>query len=183
MHENHLSPSSNVILLANTSLVTTGQRKHPRPPRPAKARQPPALRREGGFTLIEIMVVIVIIGILGALVVPSIIGRADEARVTAAETDLKAISNALDLYRLDNFNYPSTDQGLEALVSKPSGQPEAPNWNPDGYLKKLPTDPWGREYLYISPGIHGPFDLYSLGADGKEGGSDSAADLLNWDLE
>jgi type II secretion system protein G len=137
--------------------------------------------RQQGFTLIEIMVVVVIIGILGALIVPNLIGRADEARVTAAKTDLRAIANALDLYRLDNFTYPTTEQGLEALVKKPSGQPEAPNWNPDGYLKKLPKDPWGREYLYISPGTQGAFDLYSLGADGREGGQGTAADILNWE--
>jgi general secretion pathway protein G len=136
-----------------------------------------------GFTLIEIMVVVVIIGILGALIVPSILGRADDARVTAVKTDLRAISNALDLYKLDNFTYPSTDQGLEALVSKPSGLPEAPSWNPDGYLKKLPKDPWKRDYFYISPGAQGPFDLYSLGADGKEGGEGSAADVLSFELE
>ena len=147
----------------------------------AHRTSPPIAQR--GFTLIEIMVVVVIIGILGALIVPSILGRADDARVTAAKTDLRAVGNALDLYKLDNFTYPSTDQGLEALVTKPAGQPEAAAWNPDGYLKKLPKDPWKRDYLYISPGSHGPFDLYSLGADGKEGGEGSAADLFSWELE
>lgn len=136
-----------------------------------------------GFTLIEIMVVVVIIGVLAALIVPSVLGRADEARVTAAKTDLRAIANALDLYKLDNYDYPSTDQGLEALVSKPTGQPEPLNWNPDGYLKKLPKDPWKRDYIYISPGTHGAFDLYSLGADGREGGEGYAADILSWDDE
>lgn len=136
-----------------------------------------------GFTLIEIMVVVVIIGVLAALIVPSVLGRADEARVTAAKTDLQAIANALDLYKLDNYDYPSTDQGLDALVSRPSGQPEALNWNPDGYLKKLPKDPWKRDYIYISPGTHGAFDLYSLGADGREGGEGYAADILSWDDE
>lgn len=125
-----------------------------------------------GFTLIEIMVVVVIIGILAALITPSILGRADEARTTAARSGLLAIGNALDLYRLDNMIYPSTSQGLEALVTKPGGMPEPANWNPEGYLKKLPRDPWGRDYVYISPGSQGSFDLYSLGPDGRDGSGD-----------
>ena len=133
-----------------------------------------------GFTLIEIMVVIVILGVLAALVVPNILGRPDEARVTAATADIQAVSNALDLYRLDNYNYPSTDQGLQALVSKPGGSPEAKNWNPDGYLKKVPKDGWGNEYQYLSPGAHGKFDLYSLGADGREGGEGLDQDITSW---
>lgn len=138
-------------------------------------------KKNAGFTLIEIMVVVVIIGILGALIVPSILGRADDARMTAARTDIQSISNALELFRLDNHHYPSTEQGLRALVSPPAGFPEARNWNKDGYLKKLPKDPWGQEYLYISPGGHGAFDLYSLGADGTDGGTGTAADINNWD--
>lgn len=133
-----------------------------------------------GFTLIEIMVVIVILGVLAALVIPNIMGRPDEARVNAAKSDIKAISNALSLYKLDNYNYPSTDQGLQALVSKPAGAPEAKNWNPEGYLKKLPKDGWGNEYQYISPGAHGHFDLYSFGADGREGGEGVDADIVSW---
>jgi len=140
------------------------------------------MRKQAGFTLIEVMVVVVILGILGALIVPNILGRAGEARVTAAKSDIKAISNALNLYRLDNFNYPSTDQGLEALVSKPGGFPEAKNWNPEGYLQKTPQDPWGNEYLYVSPGTNGPYDLYSYGADGKEGGEEQDRDILSWEL-
>ena len=136
-----------------------------------------------GFTLIEIMVVIVILGVLAALVVPNILGRPDEARVTAATADIQAVSNALDLYRLDNYNYPSTDQGLQALVSKPGGSPSAKNWNPDGYLKKAPKDGWGNEYQYLSPGAHGKFDLYSLGADGREGGEDLDQDITSWVTE
>lgn len=136
-----------------------------------------------GFTLIEIMVVIVILGVLAALVVPNILGRPDEARVTAATADIQAISNALDLYRLDNYNYPSTDQGLQALVSKPGGSPDAKNWNPDGYLKKAPKDGWGNEYQYLSPGAHGKFDLYSFGADGREGGEDLDQDIVSWVVE
>jgi len=136
-----------------------------------------------GFTLIEIMVVIVILGVLAALVVPNILGRPDEARVTAATADIQAVSNALDLYRLDNYNYPSTDQGLQALVSKPGGSPEAKNWNTDGYLKKVPKDGWGNEYQYLSPGAHGKFDLYSLGADGREGGEGLDQDIISWVVE
>ena len=139
--------------------------------------------RQQGFTLIEIMVVIVILGVLAALVVPNILGRPDEARITAAKSDIQAISNALNLYKLDNYNYPSTDQGLQALVSKPSGSPEAKNWNPDGYLSKLPKDGWGNEYQYLSPGAHGRFDLYSFGADGREGGEEINQDIVSWNIE
>ena len=118
--------------------------------------------RNRGFTLIEIMVVMVILGLLVAIVAPNIMGRSDQAKVTVAETQLSNIANALDLYRLDNSHYPSTQQGLEALVSKPSGSPEPKNWNSDGYLKSVPEDPWGSEYQYVSPGTEGPYDLYSL---------------------
>jgi len=139
--------------------------------------------KQQGFTLIEIMVVIVILGILAALVVPNIMGRPDEARISAARSDIQAISNALNLYKLDNYNYPSTDQGLQALISKPAGSPEAKNWNPDGYLAKLPKDGWSNEYLYLSPGAHGRFDLYSLGADGREGGEGVDQDIVSWEQE
>lgn len=128
-----------------------------------------------GFTLIEIMVVVVILGILGALIVPNIIGRPDEARVTAAKSDIQAISNALELYRLDNGHYPSTDQGLEALVNKPSGYPEPRNWDPEGYLKSVPVDPWGEPYMYINEGRN--YDIYSFGSDRKEGGEGVDADI------
>jgi len=140
-------------------------------------------QRQQGFTLIEIMVVLVILGLLAAAVAPSVIGKADEARVKRAKTDIRAISSALDLYKLDNYNYPSTEQGLEALVNRPSGFPEAKNWNQDGYLKSFPKDPWERDYLYISPGTNGAFDIYSFGADGKEGGEGYDADISNWDIE
>ena len=139
-------------------------------------------QRQQGFTLIEIMVVVVILGILAALVVPQVMSRPDQAKVTVAQGDIKAIAAALDMYRLDNHVYPSTQQGLEALVKKPSGMSAAKNWNKDGYLKRLPVDPWGNPYQYLAPGSQGPFDLYSLGADGKEGGSENAADIGNWDL-
>ena len=142
--------------------------------------QPSKRLRQSGFTLIEIMVVVVIIGILGALIIPNVIGRDDQARVTAAENDLRAIANALDIYKLDNFHYPSTDQGLEALVRPPSGFPEAKNWNPNGYLKKPPEDPWGTPYIYVASGRS--FELYSLGADGAEGGEGYAGDLRYEDL-
>ena len=129
-------------------------------------------RTQHGFTLIEIMVVVVILGILAALVVPQIMSRPDQAKVTVAKNDIKAISAALDMYKLDNYSYPSTQQGLEALVRKPSGNPTARNWNPDGYLKRLPVDPWGNPYQYLAPGSKGAFDLYSLGADGRQDGAD-----------
>ncbi|MFT7133010.1 MAG: general secretion pathway protein G [Cyclobacteriaceae bacterium] len=128
-----------------------------------------------GFTLIEIMVVVVILGILGSLIVPNIIGRPDEARATAARADIEAVGNALELYRLDNGTYPSTDQGLEALVSQPSGYPEPRRWNADGYLKKLPIDPWDEPYLYFSE--ERTFEVYSFGADRKEGGEGVDTDL------
>ena len=129
----------------------------------------------GGFTLIEVMVVVVILGILGALIVPNMIGRPDEARVTAAVTDIQQIGNALELYRLDNGYYPSTDQGLEALVSEPSGYPEPRRWNANGYLKKIPIDPWGEPYLFFSEDRS--MEVYSYGADRKEGGKDVDADI------
>lgn len=138
---------------------------------------------QSGFTLIEIMVVMVILGMLVAIVAPNIMGRSDQAKVTIAETQLRNIQNALDLYRLDNSHYPSTQQGLEALVSKPSGTPEPKNWNPEGYLKSVPVDPWGTPYQYVSPGTEGPYDLYSLGSDGQEGGDGDAADISVWDIK
>ena len=144
----------------------------------SKNRIPTTSQR--GFTLIEIMVVMVILGLLVAIVAPNIMGRSDQAKVTIAETQLKNIQSALDLYRLDNSHYPSTQQGLDALISKPSGSPEPKNWNPDGYLKSIPEDPWGNEYQYVSPGTEGPYDLYSLGSDGQEGGDGDAADISVW---
>ena len=136
-------------------------------------------RTQGGFTLIEIMVVVVILGILAALVVPQVMNRPDQAKVTVAKGDIKAIGAALDMYKLDNFSYPSTQQGLNALVEKPSGNPQPRNWNRDGYLKRVPKDPWGNDYQYLSPGTQGQFDLYSLGADKREGGDGDNADIYN----
>ena len=140
------------------------------------------MARARGFTLIEIMVVVAILAILGATVVPMILDRPDQARVVKAKQDIRAIEAALDLYKLDNFNYPTTDQGLEALVSPPTSDPVAPNWKDGGYLKKLPRDPWGRDYLYLSPGENGEVDIYSLGKDGSPGGDGFDADIGNYTL-
>jgi general secretion pathway protein G len=142
-----------------------------------------AVSRHTGFTLIEVMVVVVILGILAAVVVPRIMDRPDEARLVKARNDIRALQTQLNLYRLDNFVYPSTDQGLEALVQPPSGQPEAPNWRSGGYLDRLPRDPWGRTYQYLHPGQHGEFDVYSLGADGRPGGEGINAEIGNWNLD
>jgi len=140
-------------------------------------------RKSSGFTLIEIMVVIVILGILAAVVVPRVMDRPDTARIVKAKQDVRALEGALELYRLDNFNYPSTDQGLEALVSEPSGSPEAKNWKSGGYMKRLPSDPWGNEYQYLSPGANGDIDIFTYGADGEEGGEETNADVGNWNLD
>lgn len=136
-----------------------------------------------GFTLIEVMVVVVILGILAAIVVPRIMSRPDEARVVKAQQDIRAIGAALDLYRLDNFTYPTTDQGLAALVTKPQGLPAGAKWRDGGYLAKLPVDPWSSPYQYLAPGQHGAYDLYSLGADATPGGDGINQDLGNWTIE
>ena len=138
-------------------------------------------RRARGFTLVEIMVVVVIIGILGALVVPKLLGRTGEARVTAAKTDIATMMQALKLYKLDNQRYPSTEQGLQALITKPTSGPAANGWKSGGYIEKLPKDPWGNAYQYLSPGIHGEVDVFSLGADGQPGGSGEDADVGSWE--
>ena len=136
-----------------------------------------------GFTLIEIMVVVVIIGLLAALVVPNLMGRVGQASVTKAKADVQAIETALTMYKLDNFNYPSSAAGLLALVQKPSDD-SAPNWRSGGYLKRIPKDPWGNEYQYSQPGTHGgEFDLYSFGADKQQGGEGENADIGNWNLD
>ena len=141
-------------------------------------------RRAGarGFTLIEIMVVVVILGILAALVAPNVIRRIDDARVTKAKQDIRAYETALNLYRMDNFRYPTTEQGLEALVRQPN-DPNIRNWKQGGYIDGLKKDPWGNDYLYISPGTRGEIDLYTLGADGKPGGDGPDADIGNWNIE
>lgn len=137
-------------------------------------------KQQEGFTLIEVMIVVVILGILASIVVPKIMGRPDEARATRTLQDIRAISAALDLYRLDNFSYPTTDQGLEALVTKPANLPQGAHWKQGGYLDQLPVDAWGKPYYYMQPGTHGEFDLYSFGADGLEGGTEASADISNW---
>jgi general secretion pathway protein G len=138
-------------------------------------------RRQGGFTLVEIMVVVVIIGILGMLVVPKLLGRTGEARVTAARTDIATLMQALKLYKLDNQRYPTTEQGLTALVQKPTAGPAANGWKEGGYVEKLPKDPWGNNYQYLQPGLHGEIDVFSLGADGQPGGAGEDAYVGSWD--
>jgi general secretion pathway protein G len=139
-------------------------------------------RRAAGFTLIEIMVVVVILGILASIVVPRIMSEPDKARVTKAKQDIRVLESALNMYKLDNFYYPSTQQGLEALTQKPGGDPPARNWKQGGYIQKLPRDAWGNPYQYMQPGQHGEFDLLSFGADGKLGGEGFDADIGNWEL-
>ncbi len=133
--------------------------------------------RYAGFTLIEVMVVVVILGILAALVVPRVLSRPDEARIVAARQDIGALGQALKLYRLDNQAYPTTEQGLQALVEKPTTTPAAPNWKPGGYIDRLPKDPWGNDYRYLSPGVRGEVDIFSLGRDGEVGGEGNDADI------
>lgn len=131
-----------------------------------------------GFTLIELMVVLVIIGVLAALIVPNVLDRADDARTTAARTDVANLMQALKLYKLDNQRYPTAEQGLRALVSKPTVNPVPPNWKP--YVEKLPNDPWGRPYQYLNPGVKGEIDVMSFGADGQSGGEGKDADIGSW---
>jgi general secretion pathway protein G len=139
---------------------------------------PPSRRRARGFTLIELMVVLVIIGVLAALIVPNVLERAEDARVTAARTDVNNLMQALKLYKLDNQRYPTTEQGLQALITKPTTPPAPPNWKP--YLEKLPNDPWGRPYQYLNPGVKGEVDVMSFGADGQSGGEGKNADIGSW---
>jgi len=137
-------------------------------------------RRDAGFSLLELMVVVVILSILALVIVPRVIDRPDQARVARAKSDIAAISSAVNLYRLDNFRYPTTEQGLEALVSRPTAEPAAPNWATNGYMDRVPVDPWGQPYQYLSPGVHGDFDIFSYGADGVQGGSGANADIGSW---
>jgi general secretion pathway protein G len=136
-----------------------------------------------GFTLIEIMVVVVIIGLLTAVVTVTVTSRVDEARISKAKQDIRAIETALQMYRLDNSRYPTTDQGLQALVEKPTVEPIPNSWRQGGYVTRLMKDPWKNDYLYVSPGQDREYELYSLGADNKEGGEGQDADISNWNLE
>jgi general secretion pathway protein G len=154
-----------------------------RPDLRSRATGTAAGRAVSGFTLIEVMVVVAILGILAAIVVPRIMDRPDEARAVKARQDIRVIESSLQLYRLDNFQYPTTEQGLEALVSKPSSPPEPKNWKSGGYLERLPKDPWGNDYQFLSPGVHGQVDIFTYGADASPGGEGTGVDIGNWTLE
>lgn len=147
-------------------------------PSPAVARA-----REQGFTLIELMVVVVILSVLAVMILPNIWDEPDKARQAAGATQIENIAMALEMFRLDNGFYPSTEQGLEALVREPTTGREVPDYPDNGYMKKIPEDPWGNEYIYLSPGEHGPFDIMSYGADGREGGEGADADIVSWELQ
>ncbi len=141
------------------------------------------MKKQKGFTLLEIMVVMVILAALAAVVVPNVLGNKEKADQKKVVVDISSLEQALDMYKLDNAHYPSTDQGLSALVQKPQGDPVPRNYRQDGYIKRLPKDPWGFEYQYANPGTHGKVDIFSLGSDGQEGGQDSATDIGNWNMD
>lgn len=170
----HNMPKCNTLTIPGCAIMRT---VFPFPDR----RCAPCLAQRG-FTLIEIMVVVVILGILAALVTPKLMGRTDDARRVAAKQDVATLMQGLKLYRLDNQCYPTTEQGLQALIAKPASGPEASGWKTGGYLDKLPKDPWGNPYLYLSPGIRGEIDVFSLGADGRAGGDGNDADIGSWEL-
>jgi general secretion pathway protein G len=140
------------------------------------------IQLQRGFTLLEVMVVVVILGILAALVVPKILSRPDEARAIAAKQDIASLMQALKLYRLDNQRYPTTEQGLQALVARPASAPLAPNWKTGGYVERVPKDPWGNPYQYLNPGVRGELDVFSMAADGASGGEGNDADIGSWNL-
>ncbi|SFC05914.1 general secretion pathway protein G [Marinospirillum celere] len=140
------------------------------------------VKKQKGFTLLEVMVVLVIIGLLVAIVAPNVLDNQDQAMKQKARADIASLEQALEMYRLDNFNYPTSEQGLDALVSKPSLAPEPRNYRENGYIRRLPTDPWGNAYQYRHPGEHGRVDIYSLGADGRPGGEGMNAEIGNWQL-
>ncbi len=137
--------------------------------------------RRSGFTLVEVLVVVVILGLLAALVAPRVVGQGEDAKRTAAAVQIREIEQALEMYRLDNSLYPTTAQGLQALVSKPASPPEPRRYRQGGYMRRLPVDPWGSPYVYRMPGDRGEFDLFSKGADGEEGGEGAGRDITNWD--
>ena len=156
----------------------------PRPPSRGRELNRILLSRlSGGFTLIEVLVVVVILSILAALIVPRIMDRPDQARMVAAKSDIQAITNALKLYRLDNGTYPTTEQGLQALAKKPETGEVPRNWKSSGYLDRLPKDPWKNDYQYLNPGLHGEIDVFSFGADGQPGGDGINADLGSWNID
>ena len=146
---------------------------HPLPVSPGEAK-------DSGFSLLELMVVVVILSILALVIVPRVIDRPDQARAARAQSDIAAVSSAVALYRLDNFRYPTTEQGLEALVTRPTSDPVASNWSTGGYMDRLPVDPWGQPYQYLSPGVYGDFDVFTYGADGVTGGTGADADVGSW---
>ena len=137
-------------------------------------------RSDDGFSLLELMVVVVILSILALVIVPRVIDRPDQARAARAQSDIASLANAVRLYRLDNFRYPTTEQGLEALVTRPVTDPLPQNWASAGYIDRVPTDPWGTPYQYLSPGVHGDFDVFTFGADGVSGGTGADADIGTW---
>ncbi len=139
--------------------------------------------RQSGFSLIEIMVVVIIIGLLASIVAPQVLNRADEARIQKVKSDFKSIQTGLKMYRIDNYAYPTSEQGLQALVERPTMAPQPRNWDESGYLEQLPRDPWGNPYLYLSPGESHDYNIYTLGADGVSGGEDQNADISVWDEE
>ncbi len=140
-------------------------------------------KKQSGFTLLEVMVVVVILGVLASFVVPNLLGNKEKADQQKAITDISSLENSLDMYKLDNSIYPTTDQGLDALVSKPSASPEPRNYQDGGYIKRLPKDPWGNEYQYVSPGDNGTIDIFTLGSDGQEGGEGAQSDIGNWNMQ
>jgi len=147
-------------------------------PSPTENRQ---AAREAGFSLLELMVVVVIMSILALVIMPRIIDRPDQARVARAQADIASLSSAVKLYKLDNFRYPTTEQGLAALVARPTAEPLPANYAQNGYIDRLPKDPWGNDYQYLSPGVHGEYDIFTLGADGVAGGTGLDADIGSWD--
>jgi general secretion pathway protein G len=137
-------------------------------------------KRDAGFSLLELMVVVVILSILALVIVPRVIDRPDQARAARAQSDIAAIASAVQLYRLDNFRYPTTEQGLRALVTRPSTDPAPQNWASNGYMDRVPVDPWGQPYQFLEPGVYGDFDVFTYGADGVSGGSAADADIGSW---